>query len=77
MASPRRLVRRSTFKKGFTNLSKKNESLPLPEWSHFTGARHLLNGAIPTAQRAVIIQPRAAPWVSISKHASGLKGRDL
>jgi hypothetical protein len=32
---------------------------------------------LPTAQRAAIIQPRATPWVSNSKDASGLKGRDM
>jgi hypothetical protein len=38
---------------------------------------HFLTVAIPTAQRAVIIQPRETPWVSITKDTSGLKGRDL
>jgi hypothetical protein len=31
---------------------------------------------LPTAQRAVIIQPRATPWVSFCPPPSGLKGRD-
>jgi hypothetical protein len=73
---------RSTRARGQSNFSAaiypvRREKKPILsqawKWVHFI----FVTVAIPTAQRAVIIQPRAKPWGSMFKIASGLKGRDM